>query len=193
VDHAPPNGMGVEDYDLDVPSMSQTAQGSQATAELLEEYDVDTVFSGHFHGSGGEVQMMHGTDVVNVGPGQYVETGYNEEDIEYGFYGQTEWGAEPYSRSREPNQDSQAGYRDVVQRYEEMLGQDEVELEDIESNIETQVDEAVEQGELDEETAEQQKRILKSAAREAADQPVSQEGGDRSTEAGGGERTAAGA
>lgn len=92
LDHGMPYGEG-EDFELDYMGEDRGHQGSLAWGDLLEEYEVDTFFGGHFHGKGGMEGEIYGTDVHNVAKGQYMELGIKDGSMDEGyFYDQREWG-----------------------------------------------------------------------------------------------------
>ena len=103
LDHGMPFGEG-EDFDLDYISEERGHQGSMAWADILEEYEVDSFFGGHFHGKGGMNGDIHGTDVYNVAEGQYMEIGINDGGLDQSyFYDQKEWGGQPKQQERQSN------------------------------------------------------------------------------------------
>jgi len=76
--HGAPYG---EDGDsIDYMGEERGNQGSVLWKEMLQKHDVDTYFFGHQHG-GGEDEM-YGTNLVNVGKGQYFEAGLVDGEVE---------------------------------------------------------------------------------------------------------------
>ena len=160
LDHGMPY-CGEVDSDIDYMGEEAGHQGSLVWDELLQEYDIDSFFGGHFHGKGGQTDQVHGTEVHNIGPGQYLEAGYGEEGLDETFmYDQTMLGGEEYQRGPEEEQvDEQDGQ---IDQQEEEIGniagliQEHGGVDDaVEEAVRPKVEKLVERGQISEERMEE--------------------------------------
>jgi Icc-related predicted phosphoesterase len=151
LDHGMPFG-GDADSDIDYMGEEAGHQGSLVWNELLQEHDVDSFYGGHFHGKGGEKDEIHGTEVYNIGPGQYLEAGYEAEGVEDTFhYDQTMLGGEQYQREPQEEQDKQEELKRAASLIQRTGGVDNA----INEVIEPQLNELVDEGQMPEDMKEE--------------------------------------